>query len=100
MPPAFSGPTISGWTYYEYNLPAGSSTVKITGNNCKIDELRLYPKKSTLITTAYDIGVGKTADCDINNRITYYEYDGLGRISKVLDERRNIIKTYEYHFKN
>ena len=100
MSAAFSGPPINGWTYYEYNLPPGTATVRITGNNCKIDELRLYPKKSALVTTTYDIAVGKTAECDINNRITYYEYDGLGRISKVLDERRNIIKTYEYHLKN
>ncbi|HMU44531.1 MAG TPA: hypothetical protein PKA80_14630, partial [Ignavibacteriaceae bacterium] len=98
--PTVTGPTIDGWTYYEFKIPPSSSGPNITGNNCKIDELRLYPKKSSMITSAYEIGIGIISECDINNRITYYEYDGLRRVSKVLDERHNIIKTYEYHFKN
>ncbi len=97
--PAIVGPSISGWTYYEFDLPAVSPYITITGN-CKIDELRLYPKNATMVTTTYKPGVGKICECDINNRITYYEYDALGRLSKVLDEHHNIIKTYEYHFKN
>lgn len=97
--PYIKGPVINGWTYYEFNLPAGSPRPVITGT-CKIDELRLYPKNASMATTTYDVGIGKTSECDINNRITYFEYDGLGRPTKVLDENRNIIKTYEYHFKN
>jgi hypothetical protein len=97
--PSITGSTINGWTYYEFDLPAGSASPVITGN-CKIDELRLYPKNATMATTTYNVGIGKTSECDINNRIVYYEYDGLGRLNKVLDENRNIIKTYEYHFKN
>jgi hypothetical protein len=97
--PTIIGPTINGWTYYEYDIPASTSSPTITGN-CKIDELRLYPKSSNIITTTYDAGVGKTSECDINNRIVYYEYDALGRLVKVRDEFRNIIKTYEYNFKN
>jgi len=97
--PKIIGPTISGWTYYEFDLPAWSPHITITGN-CKIDELRLYPKNASMSTTTYRSGVGKTSECDINNRISYYEYDELGRISKVLDAYHNIVKTYEYHFKN
>jgi hypothetical protein len=97
-----SSPTINGWTYYEYDIAPTSAycaiTIKASGSN--LDELRLYPKNATMATTTYNPGIGKTSECDINNRITYYEYDGLGRITKVMDENRNIIKTYEYHFKN
>ena len=97
--PKIIGPSISGWTYYEFDLPAWSPLITITGN-CKIDELRLYPKNASMSTTTYRTGIGKICECDINNRISYYEYDELGRISKVLDAYHNIIKTYEYHFKN
>ncbi len=97
--PTIIGPTINGWTYYEYNIPSGAVSPIITGS-CKIDELRLYPKSSNITTITYDAGIGKTSECDINNRIVYYEYDALGRLVKVRDESRNIIKTYEYNFKN
>ena len=97
--PKIVGPSISGWTYYEFDLPPWSPYLTITGN-CKIDELRLYPKDANMSTTTYRPGIGKTSECDINNRISYFEYDEFGRISKLLDAYHNIIKTYEYHFKN
>ncbi len=97
--PTIIGPTVNGWTYFEYNIPSGSATPMITGN-CKIDELRLYPKSSNITTTTYSTGIGKTSECDINNRIIYYEYDALGRITLVKDESRNVIKTYQYNYKN
>lgn len=97
---AISAPTINGWTYYEYIIPAGSGTTAIITGDCKIDEFRLYPQEASIVSSTYKAGVGKTSDCDINNRITYYEYDALNRIVKILDEKRNIVKTYEYHFKN
>ena len=95
----FSGPTINGWTYYEYDFPIGSSAPFISGES-KLDELRFYPKKANLVSTTYLVGVGKTSECDINNRIQYFEYDGLRRIRMIRDESRNIIKTYEYQYKN
>jgi len=97
-----SGPDINGWKYYEYEVAPTNSyyTISVNGNGSGIDELRLYPKGATMTTTTYNLDFGKTSECDINNRIVYYEYDWLGRISKVLDDHHNIIKTYEYHFKN
>ena len=97
-----SSPTINGWTYYEYDVNPTNDyyIIYLSGNGTSIDEVRLYPKNASMSTVTYKPGIGKTSECDINNRINYYEYDELGRLSKVLDERRNIIKTYEYHFKN
>ncbi|MBK7884948.1 MAG: hypothetical protein IPJ81_15065 [Chitinophagaceae bacterium] len=96
--PVRTGPTINGWKYCEYEINSGINLVTISGT-CKLDELRLYPKAASMATVAYEPSVGKTSECDINNRIVYYEYDGLGRIIKVKDENRNVIKTYEYHYK-
>lgn len=98
-----TGPTINGWTYYELTIPAGSPQLQIIKGRkgvVKIDELRLYPANAKMKTTAYDLAGNKITECDINNRISYYESDKLGRPLKIMDEKRNVIKTFEYHFKN
>ena len=95
-----SAPTYSGFTYYEYNIAQGTSSVVVknnSGTNISIDELRLYPSSARMLTTTYDPLIGKTAECDGNNRITYYIYDNLGRIKFIKDEGRNIVKMYEYN---
>ncbi|MEI9806773.1 MAG: hypothetical protein WDO16_02205 [Bacteroidota bacterium] len=43
-------------------------------------------------------GVGIGSQCDANSRITYYEYDGLGRLSFVRDENKNILKKLCYSY--
>lgn len=91
--------SVNEWTYYQYKISQGSASPSITGPGI-IDEVRLYPANAKMATTAYDPAIGKTAVCDINNRITYYEYDGLGRLVGERDEKKNLIKTYEYHYKN
>lgn len=105
VPTVFSSATltkiavVNDWTYYEYKIPQGTVNPGLNGQGI-IDEIRLYPDNAKMATTTYDPAKGKTSECDINNRILYYEYDGLGRMVKVKDEKRNLIKTYEYHFKN
>ncbi len=67
-----SAPVINGFTYYEYNIAQGASVVTVSGNTT-IDELRLYPQTARMRTVDYDPLIGKTSECDENNRITYYE---------------------------
>jgi hypothetical protein len=96
---AVSAPTINGWTYYEYSLPAGSPSPVLRNNSgslCKIDEVRLYPQGATMATTTYAPGIGKTCVCDANNRMAYFTYDALGRPDKEKDAQGNVVKVYEY----
>ncbi|MES2372834.1 MAG: DUF5977 domain-containing protein [Bacteroidota bacterium] len=93
---AKSGPTINGFTYYEFNVPQGVATVIVTGN-CLIDELRLYPSNARMRTIAYSPVIGKTSETDENNRTTYYEYEQLGRLRFIKDDKGNIVKMYEYN---
>jgi hypothetical protein len=93
---AKAGPTLNGFTYYEYSIPAGNSAVTLSGNT-NIDELRLFPINARMRTTTYDPLIGKTSECDENNRITYFEYDNLARLRFVRDESKNIVKMYEYN---
>jgi YD repeat-containing protein len=95
------GKTISvggvSWTYYEHQV-TGQNTVQINGAG-GIDELRLYPATAQMTTYTYSPLLGITSQCDMDNRVTYYQYDGLDRLQVVKDQDGNIIKTYQYHYK-
>jgi hypothetical protein len=93
-----SAPTINGYTYYEYDVAQGTTNVTVSGT-AAIDELRLYPATARMRTVAYDPLIGKIAESDENNRLTYYEYDELGRMRFIKDDNKNIVKMYEYNTK-
>jgi hypothetical protein len=84
------------WTYFEHTVTATTSvTVSGVGD---IDELRLYPANAQMTTYTYTPLVGMTASCDVDNRVSYFYYDPLGRLRYVADQDGNIIKTTEYHY--
>ena len=94
------GKTISinngSWTYFEHTV-TGVSTVTITGGG-DIDELRLYPSGALMTTYTYNPPVGMTSQCDVDNRVSYYTYDLLGRLKYIRDQDGNIVKTIDYHY--
>ncbi|MBO9572480.1 MAG: hypothetical protein J7497_09760, partial [Chitinophagaceae bacterium] len=96
--PTKTGPTINGWTYLEFELPSVTGTITVQGTG-KVDEVRLAPKSARMTTYTYEPGFGKTSECDANNRIVYYEYDAFGRIKTIKDQYKNLIKAYEYNYK-
>lgn len=63
-----------------------------------LDEVRLYPTNAQMVTYTYDPIVGMTAQSDLNNTTTYYEYDDLGRLKDVRDRNMNIVKEFEYKY--
>jgi hypothetical protein len=96
---SISGKTINGWTYYEHTVTASATTLTISGTG-SIDEVRLYPATAQMTTYTFSPLKGMTTQCDVDNRVTYYFYDGLGRLMYVKDQDGNIIKTYQYHYLN
>lgn len=91
------GRTANGWTFFTHTI-SGVSQVTISGTGL-IDELRLYSKNAQMTTFTYEPLVGITAQCDVANKISYYEYDAFGRLKVIRDMDGNIIKTMEYHFR-
>lgn len=56
-------------------------------------------KDFQIMTYIYDSFGDVVAITDINGKTTYYEYDGFGRLKRIKDQDGNIIKTYEYNYK-
>lgn len=90
--------TKNGWNYYEHTIASGAATITVSGS-VTIDELRLYPTDAQMNTFTYDPQVGMTSQCDAGSRVSYFEYDGFNRLKLVRDMDRNILKTYEYRYK-
>lgn len=84
------------WYCYKHKI-SGVSFLSLSGT-ALIDEVRLCVSGAQMQTYSFDPVVGITAACDANNRITYYEYDGLGRLKLIRDADRNIIKKICYNF--
>jgi hypothetical protein len=93
-----TGPTVNGWTYFEHKITATGASVSISGTGA-IDELRLYPANALMTTYTYDPLIGITSLTDANSRISYYVYDVLGRLQMIKDKDGNIIKTFEYKYR-
>ncbi len=93
-----TGKTINGWTYYE-DIVSGATSITLSGTGY-VDEFRLYPVTAQMTTYTYSSLLGMTTACDADNRISYYFYDGFGRLKWVKDQDGNIIKTYQYHYQN
>ncbi|RXG17134.1 YD repeat-containing protein [Leeuwenhoekiella aestuarii] len=91
-----TGKSIGNWTYYEH-LVSNVINLSISGAG-KIDEVRLYPEGAQMISFAHTPMIGLSSKCDEKNNITYYKYDGLGRLISILDQYRKIIKRYSYKY--
>jgi hypothetical protein len=92
-----TGRSVSGWTYYEHTISSLAAGTTISGSGL-IDELRLYPATALMTTFTYEPLVGITSQCDVNNRISYYEYDGLNRLAFIRDQNKNIAKKICYNY--
>ncbi|MCF6407316.1 hypothetical protein L3C95_30760 [Chitinophaga filiformis] len=89
--------TKKGWNYYEHRLNAGISTVTVSGA-ITIDELRLYPATAQMVSVCYEPLVGMTSQSDAAGRITYYEYDGFGRLKVIRDNDGQVLKVFDYQY--
>jgi hypothetical protein len=84
------------WTLYEH-LVTGQTTITVAGSGA-IDELRLYPSNAQMTTYTYEPLIGISSQCDMNNRIIYYEYDGFNRLKLIRDQDYNILKVFDYKY--
>jgi len=72
----------------------------IASPGSRLDELRVFPEGSMMTTYNYDLEKGLTTQTDANNISMYYEYDDLGRLVKIMDEDKQVLKEFEYKYAN
>lgn len=84
----------TGWVLVEsfHYSPAG---ISISEPGYDIDEIRLAPVKAQVTTYTY-VKDQVFTQTDANNRVTYFEYDPMGRLACVRDHEKNIVKSYNY----
>ncbi|MGN6435881.1 MAG: DUF5977 domain-containing protein [Agriterribacter sp.] len=91
-----NGPIVNGWRYFEHRV-TGENTVTLSGSGL-IDEVRLYPADAIMKTYTWDPLVGITSQCDIDNQLTYTEYDNFNRPVHIRDQDKNILKKICYNY--
>ena len=57
-------------------------------------------KDADVTSYTYKPLIGLASVSDANGKTSYYEYDVLQRLKHIIDNRKNIIKSYSYSFKN
>ncbi len=106
--PSFSGAGVTasldslyaaqGWTYYQGKFtPANSGAMNFTtGTALYIDEVRLFPADAMMQSWTYKPLCGATSSTDAAGRITYMEFDGLGRPVLTRNQEGHILSRTEY----
>jgi hypothetical protein len=90
--------TTSGWQLNRQEVTVGSSSYPINLSG-QIDDIRFYPKTSSVVTYTYDGLSGVTSVTDSNDLTVFYEYDIFGRLKLKKDADGNIVSQHMYHFK-
>jgi hypothetical protein len=91
--------TISYFLNGQLNLsPFTTDSMTINATGAALDEVRVYPSDAQMTTYTYTPLIGMTSMNDPNNKVTYFEYDGLSRLKNIKDYQGNIIKNYQYNF--
>jgi YD repeat-containing protein len=89
------------WACYQVRLSAPALTSLFLnaqpGQEMLLDELRLHPVDAQMTTYTYDPVVGMNSQTDPTGRTLTYEYDALGRLQRVRDEKGRVLSEQEYH---
>jgi hypothetical protein len=88
-----------GWVYFEKRISPTAATISIGGSGL-IDELRFFPVDAKLRSLAYEDFVDRlSVATDEKGNSVFYEYSPDGKLKQLKDHQKNILKTYDYHFK-
>lgn len=84
------------WKYKEYPYASNFTTPQSTS----IDEFRVFPANAKMTTYTYDPLVGITSSTDPNGQTVYYQYDDLNRLKAIKDFEGNVVKRFDYQYKD
>jgi YD repeat-containing protein len=97
--------TTGKWTYLEVELTVPSTAKSIfarVDNNSNgtvyYDDLSIYPSDAQMTSYTYDPLIGMTSITDPRGQTVHYEYDGFGRLERIIDHEGNILEEYKYNY--
>lgn len=90
---------VNGW-YLHVHLFTGRLSVPVNFGTIAIDDLRLFPLGASMKTYTHDSGNNITSTAESDGRLTFYEYDQLGRLLNIRDNEGNILKQFKYEYNN
>ena len=83
-----------GWNLFSIEV-TGITSVTISGSGL-VDEVRLHPRESNMMTSSFEPMIGTLSTVDANNSVIHNEYDKLNRLKLIRDKDKNIVKRFEY----
>jgi hypothetical protein len=90
--------TALGMTASQYSTES-SASYPSAAYLSKINSLRQNLKGSLITVYLHNPLIGITTMSDVNNVTTYYEYDVLGRLKFIKDSNQDVVKKFDYHYK-
>jgi hypothetical protein len=87
-----------GTTWQYISKPYTTNTAVLSEGNA-IDDVRIYPTDAFMKSYTYEPGLGMTSAIEENGRTLYYEYDTMGRLIHIKNEKGGIETKYSYHYK-
>jgi hypothetical protein len=99
------------WVEGEFELPTDvegyavtSWYVVLTNENGSgvvyVDDVRLLPQEAEMTTYTYKPLIGIASVTDASAKTSFYHYDAFGRLEKIVDHNNNVVKQYEYHYRD
>jgi YD repeat-containing protein len=61
--------------------------------------VRIYPADAFIKSYTYEPGLGMSSAIEENGRTLFYEYDSMGRLIHIKNEKGGIETKYSYHYK-
>jgi len=90
-------PNVKGLMLYTHNVTVNNGVITLSSSDALIDELRLYPFNAVMKSYVQLPLVGLVSSDDENDKIQYFDYDGLQRLQNIRDEEGYIVKNYKYN---
>lgn len=100
----FTPPNSRAYIIQYWNLAAGvwnfnekpyTANMLLTG---PVDDVRVFPSDALMSTAVFNPLIGKTSATDPAGHSEFYQYDGLGRQTVILDNDLNIVRAFDYKY--
>jgi len=90
--------SVGDWKFYQgrFTPISGERMSFSTSAQVYVDEVRIFPSDAQMQTWVYEPLFGISAVSDVRGRITYYEYDKLGRLRIVRNQEGKILSESLY----